>query len=612
MAIVATAALLLVVDAVWAGWMTRAALLDAREGLVCGADGLRSGDLTLAAACMRSAEERARDAETFRLHPAAAVASFLPWVGDDVRAVVPIARAAQWAASSGTSLTRVADMAGWGSDHFSLLGADGTVNLRTIEEATPGLGTAAADLVRASDELQGLSPSSYLPPLANVVRSAETELDRQAGFVGKARTLARVLPGMLGADGSKRYLLAFQNLSAPRGTGGFLGFVGTLEADAGRVTLGSLDPVGDVEQVAPVEVPLEVARRYGPFGIRTTMWASNYSPDVPTSSRIAMAIWRESGHAPVDGVLWADTVWMAEMLRATGPVSSAAWPDPITTDNLVEVFHRRLFETADEAGIDRVQSQLGTDLFGAVLAGNPSPVILASAVSSGARTGHLAIFMRDESEQSSIEQLGADGRFELGDDPLAVIWQDASANKAGYFAERTIMSHVVLHQDGSSQAETTVTMQNHAPTGPPSELLGDGDDLPIGWWGVDVEVYLPIDAVAPKVKVTGHSLSGIDKAFGHPVADAFLFADPGKSSTTSVTYEDPEAAMEAGGIWTYRIQLRPQPAIRPIVHSVEIELPEGSDVVAAPPGSVISGETISWEGAPVEKLELVIAYSISG
>jgi len=153
MAVVATSMMLLVIDGVWAIWMTRSALLDARDGLACGAEGLRSGDVGLATDCMLRAEERAVDAESFRLHPAAVVGGFLPWIGDDVRTVVPMARAAGWAASGGSSLARAATAAGWGSDDFTLLGAGGSVDLSTIEEATPELEAAATELERATGEL---------------------------------------------------------------------------------------------------------------------------------------------------------------------------------------------------------------------------------------------------------------------------------------------------------------------------------------------------------------------------------------------------------------------------------------------------------------------------
>ena len=121
------------------------------------------------------------------------------------------------------------------------------------------------------------------------------------------------------------------------------------------------------------------------------MWASNYPPDVPASSRIAIAIWA-SGGASVDGVLWTDAVWMAEMLRGTAPVTSAAWPEPITADNLVEVFHRGFFEI--EA---RTRSMPRRPSSGAT---SSTPFSQAGRVQwrrgrhvVGARTGHLALFL---------------------------------------------------------------------------------------------------------------------------------------------------------------------------------------------------------------------------
>ncbi len=334
-----------------------------------------------------------------------------------------------------------------------------------------------------------------------------------------------------------------------------------LEADGGRLHLVSLDPVGDVAVVPPVDVPPDVARRYERFGVRTTMWASNYPPDVPTSSKIAMRIGEEAGLGAVDGVIWSDTVWMADMLAAIGPVSSEAWPEPVSSENLVEVFNRRIFETADPATINQVQAQLGRDLWAALLTRRPEPAALASAMSAGTRSGHLAIFATDADAEETLQRLGAAGLFELGDNPLAVVWQDASANRAGFFAEHDVGSKVTIAGDGSATVRTKVGMRNGAPSGPPSELLGDGSyGVPVGFWGVDVEVYMPTDAIDPTVTVTGPSVTDIDEAYGHPVADAYLFADPGGGSSATVTYRRDAAASEADGLWTYS-HPGPAPAI---------------------------------------------------
>ncbi len=608
--LVAVVALLLIADAAWAGWTTRGSLVSAQEELEVGADALRAGDLTAATEHLRAAGEQAEAAEDFRMHPAALIGGFMPFIGDDVRAVAPLARAAGWASSAGLSAVDAADAAGWSGGDISVLEADGLVDLGVLERARPGLDDAATRLQLASEEIAGIDAGGLLPPLEEAVTDARSALGEQQELVVNVRDLASVLPPMLGADGPTRYMLAFQNLSAPRGTGGYLGFVGVLEAEDGRLTLASLDPVSDVPLVPPVQVPPDVERRYGPFGVSTTMWASNYPPDVPTSSHIAMQIGEEGGVGPVDGVIWADTVWMADMLGATGPVSSTAWPEPVTQENLVEVFNRRLFESPDQASIDDLQARLGLDLWSALLTGSPEPTALTSAMSAGARSGHLAVYSTDAESQQTLERLGAAGVFDPGENPLAVVWQDASANRAGYFAEHTVGSQVTLGTDGSARARTTVTMRNEAPDGPPSELLGDGRGMPVGSWGVDVEVYLPVGAIDPQVSVTGPSVFDVDEALGHPVADAYLFADPGGRSAATVTYRLDGAATEADGVWTYRTQVVPRPMLRPVTYTLEISLPEGARVEHVSDGFVAQGNTVRWEGAPVEPTELVVSYAL--
>jgi hypothetical protein len=407
-------------------------------------------------------------------------------------------------------------------------------------------------------------------------------------------------------------MLAFQNLSAPRGTGGYLGVIGMLEAVDGRIVLDSLGPVGDVPEVPPVEVPKEVGRRYGAFGVRTTMWASNYPPDVPTSSRIAMEIWERAGEPNVDGVIWADTVWMSEMLAATVPVSSSAWPEPIDAGNVVEILNRRVFESLDTPATNDIQTQIGTDLWTSVLAHQPDPAGLATAMSAGARGGHFAAFSTDEPTQATLARLGVAGEFELGENPLAVVWQDASASRAGYFAELGVRSTVSLDAAGGAAVETSIEMSNGAPDRPASILLGEKGGAPVGWWGVDAEVYLPDDAVEPDVQTSQPSVFGVERAYDHPVADAFLYADAGKSSSATVSFSRPNGTLLSGDVWTYATQVRPQPTLRPMPYSLDVELPTGAEIVQLPPGASFEDGVVRWSGEPEAPIELVIAYRIPG
>ena len=504
-----------------------------------------------------------------------------------------------------------ASATGWDGDGVPGFRTGGQVDLSAIEDAMPGLEKGAADLEAAAQQMGGIDTGHLVWPLADAIDEATTTLDEQTHLVVTARDLGRLLPGMLGADGHRRYFLAFQNLSAPRGTGGFLGLYGVLDAQDGHSTLTALQPIGTVPRVKPVPVPEEVQRRYGSKGVATTMWSSNYPPDVPTSSQIALEIGREAGLGEFDGVIWTDTVWMADVLKAVGPVDSSAWPEPLTGDNLVDVANRQVFEGDDATASDAAQAQIGLDVWTALLTRTPQPEPLAAAMSRGTREGHLMVFSTDPEDQQALDALGATGEFTLGPNPLAVIWQDASASRAGYFAERDVAASVRLDGEGDARAETVVTLHNGAPDGPPSILLGvPGEGVPVGWWGADVEIYLPADARNADVRVNRPSVYSVGTAYEHKVAGAFLYAGPGGDCTATAVYRQAAAATQVDGTWEYRVQVRPQVALRPIPYSLDVTLPEGAQVLETSPGVTVSGTSVQWSGSPVVPEDVWVRYSL--
>ncbi|MGH2540255.1 MAG: hypothetical protein ACRDGK_07020, partial [Actinomycetota bacterium] len=151
LSLIAFMALLLIGDAAWAGWTARSALVSAQEELEVGADALRAGDLTAATEHLQTAGERAEAAESFRRHPSVLLGGLVPFIGDDVRAVAPVARAAGWASSAGLSVVGVARAADWQGGDIPVLEADGRVDLGVLERAQPGLDEAATGLQRAWD-----------------------------------------------------------------------------------------------------------------------------------------------------------------------------------------------------------------------------------------------------------------------------------------------------------------------------------------------------------------------------------------------------------------------------------------------------------------------------
>jgi hypothetical protein len=416
---------------------------------------------------------------------------------------------------------------------------------------------------------------------------------------------------MLGGDEPREYLLAFQNLSAPRGTGGYLGFYGILRADRGDISLTELLPASAVPEVPPVPVPDDVRRRYGRFGVNRLLYASNYSPDVPTSSEVALEIVEAAGRGSYDGVVWADTVWMADVLRSVGPVETAGWPEPITADNLVDVLNRQTFLIERPGRSDEIQGQIGLDVWRSLLERSIDPRAFAEAMSTGVGTGHFAVYSVEPSEEETLVDLGADGTFDAGENPLAVVWQDAVASRAGFFADKPVTTAVTLDADGTATVTTEATLRQDAPDGPASPLLGDGaGDTPIGGWAANVEVYLPVAAEGVRVRATRPSVTNVGVAFDRPVADCFLYAGPDGEMSCRIGYRVPGAATPVDDAWEYRLHVRPQAALRPSTAAIEVALPEGANVTATSPGVTVDGGVARWNGLPVEPTDVWIRYEL--
>ena len=72
--------------------------------------------------------------------------------------------------------------------------------------------------------------------MARAVADVRKKVDELSVTTTSAARAAELIPPMLGADGKRRYFLAFQNPAESRGTGGLLGAYGVLEADQGAST----------------------------------------------------------------------------------------------------------------------------------------------------------------------------------------------------------------------------------------------------------------------------------------------------------------------------------------------------------------------------------------
>jgi hypothetical protein len=597
-------------DGAWAANGAVRDLLQVRHQLEAAAEDIVEGRLEDAQERFGLARSFADQAAGLTAHPAAALADLLPPFRGDVDAVQIMAAAVDRGADAGTELVRGARAAGWDGSGLPGLDAGGHVPLAPFEAAAPHLREAADHMRAAERTLSPIDASSLIGPVADAARDVRTAIGERAGTAEAAAGLAEMVPAFLGGDEPRRYFLALQNLSAPRGTGGFLGLYGILEADRGRLQLTELAHVQTLGRVPPIEATEDVVRRYGRFGGTTHFIAANYSPDFPTTAEVILEMGEAAGEEALDGVIAADPVWMGDALRALGPVETPAWPEPITANNVSTTLHRDTFLVGSKES-NRAQEAIGRALWQAFL-DRPLPLPgLAQAMARGVREGHLQVYSGHPEEQEVLGRLEATGDVRLGEHPLFVVWQDATGNRAGFFARKETRHRVVLHANGSAEVRTMVTLRNEAPGTPPSVLLGDGTTGdPVGYFAAYVNVYLPEEAEQIRSQVsTGFRLGLVEEEFGRPVVVELLGAEAGGSASMEVSYVVPDAMRRLGDTAEYRLGFLPQPSLRPGLVEMEIVPPQGLDVVDAAPGMRVMERSVRFRGAPVVARSLWVRLS---
>jgi hypothetical protein len=129
--------------------------------------------------------------------------------------------------------------------------------------------------------------------------------------------------------------------------------------------------------------------------------------------------------------------------------------------------------------------------------------------------------------------------------------------------------------------------------------------VPVGTYWAYANVYLPEGAQDISGRVLGEpSVNLIEREFGHPVVLQLLRVTPGRSVTGTISYRVPDALTAVGDREGYRLDILPEPALRPDKYSVDIVPPPGSAIGSVDPPMAIRGGDAQYQGAPVVRTTL--------
>jgi hypothetical protein len=573
--------------------------LGAARTLLARAGGFQAGELAARLELIDQAETHAATAEARLRRAPLRQLGALPILGRDVR----VARAVTASARSTIKGTRRLVTA---LQPLQTLPPTRTTIL-DASDALLDLGRALEfdiERVRSTRALTtGAAKNSYLATASAASRAAQR--------AGQGLKLAATL---YGPPGSARWFLAFQNPAELRGTGGLIGQYGILESSprGPRLTTVAHYQSLDERTVKGVKLPRQVARRYGRFAINRAWSAVNIPPDMPTVGRIVSKLYQQTTGDRIDGVIAADPLAVARVLRASGPIRAGGvrlTADNIAAETLVQAYVRY---AQDDPARRRFLEQVARATFEAFRRGLATqPVALLRGLADAARGRHVQVWSRDPAGQKALMGLGVGGSAvaPAGADYLMAVGVNAGGNKLDAYLRRSLDWRVRLAADGSASAGAALTLRNGvAVAGLPRNVVGPYDAR--FRKGVNEQIqtlYVAGGYGFTKASLDGRRVNAQAQAdFGGLALTQSVGVPAGDSVRLAYRLTRPTAAQRLGeDRLRYRLLLRNQATIWPDTARVAVTAPSGWRFAVLPPGARVEGSDATWAGSLDQEHELV-------
>lgn len=458
------------------------------------------------------------------------------------------------------------------ADLQSLRAESGRIDVRRMTELRDQVVFADAALSRARTALTSADGTWLARPVSQRIASLRTEVDDAARSAADVRKILDVIPSMLGADGTRRYLLVTPTPAEARGSGGVIGNYGEISTDNGRFALdrfgrnAELNSNGVPFGERTLDAPPDFIARYARFGASRIWQNANMSPDFPASAQSMAGLYPQSGGRPVDGVISVDPIALAAFLNIVGPVTVPSWPDPITSANAARVLMFEAYIVKGGGTTDRYQllADVAQAVWGKLSTTSlPNPKVLIDALAPAVRARHLQVWMRAPAEEEYLTSIGLAGNVPdvLGDN-FGLVMNNNSAGKIEYFLDRNVSYDAVIDPANETVASTvTARFRNGAPsTGLPDYIIDNltpGEDLPNGTSRLYLSLYSPLELTGATVDGKPLELQA-EIEFSRRVYSGFITVPSQGEATVVATFAGPIAGVGRN----YRLDVFRQPLAR--------------------------------------------------
>ncbi len=492
-------------------------------------DDLKKLDLEAAQATVGDIAEKTASAHALTSDPVWRLWEAIPGLGPNFTGVRELAAIADDIVAS---IMVPVSALGDDLDLDALKPVDGRIDVSSFARATPVVVQAQADLERIYAEVVDLDTSGALGPVREAHDQLEGMLAPLLPVMDQGTAFLELLPGLLGADGPRSYLVVFQNNAESRALGGHSGSWLDVSIDDGKITLGTQTSVhslktGDVPVLALPADQLDVWPGAGVDPANSTM-----VPRLDQSAATAAAFWNNRYPTNPQVVVFVDPVALGYLLAATGPIELPTG-DVIDTKNAADFLLNGVYiKYPRNEDQDAVFNSLAKSMFEAILSGDFNPAEAAKAALKAADEHRLLVWSFREDEQAAFAKLP----FTL-DTPqsdathteFGVYITDNLGSKMTYYIDGTVELGQAQCAAGDYEYAVKVTLHNRVTAAEGAQLPNYVSNRSGGSLRVYVTLYAPPGSEIVREAAVGWdptfvTLNGTDGEY--PVMTQRLILDP--------------------------------------------------------------------------------------
>jgi hypothetical protein len=473
------------------------------------------------AALYSSLQKKTTEAADATGDPVWAAAEKVPWIGPNLAAVRKVASLVDGLVSDGVGpVAKAAD----GLSLDSIKPKDGRIDIAPLQKLAPALAELDTAMTRARTEAAAIDTEKTVSQISGAVAQIDGLLSQYQPTVAEASKVMPYLFPALGGEGARHYLLMFQNNAEERASGGNPASMVLLTVDKGAIEMTAHASSLDFDHPYPTE-PLTFGgdwdKLYGPY---TSTYVTNitFTPDFPTTARLAQKMWDIEFGQKVDGVISFDPVALSYLLKATGPITLESGEE-LTAENAVDFLLAGVYARYDDPRVqDAVFASAAASIFSAVTSGQGDPKAYLEQLAPMIDQQRLKIWSSRKDEEELLlsypvgNMLPADNSKSTA---VGVYYNDDSTSKMSYYMNATIDLSADLCTPGKPAYRVTTavtdTLDPGTALGLPRYVLAYQPRIPFAGDRQWVNIYGPVGS-----KLTGATVDGEAVTFGDNLLNA--------------------------------------------------------------------------------------------